>query len=88
MQAMAWIRRCRERLSDLGLTYVVGVTGQVTVWPPGREPLAPVTRSGRGEVSTRLRVGAAAHHRPQSIKQLAIELTPDQWHSVAAVHGV
>ena len=29
----------RERLSELGLTYVVGVTGQVTVWPPGHAPL-------------------------------------------------
>jgi len=24
----------RERLSELGLRYVVGVTGSVTVWPP------------------------------------------------------
>ena len=28
-----------ERLSELGLRHVVGVTGRVTVWPPGREPL-------------------------------------------------
>jgi len=26
----------RERLSVLGLTYIVGVTGSVTVWAPGR----------------------------------------------------
>ena len=31
----------RERLSELGLPYVLGVTGQVTVWPPGHEPLPP-----------------------------------------------
>ncbi|WP_415840589.1 IS701 family transposase, partial [Roseateles saccharophilus] len=29
----------RERLSELGLAYVVGVTGAVTVWPPGHAPL-------------------------------------------------
>ena len=29
----------RARLSALGLRYCVGVTGSVTVWPPGREPL-------------------------------------------------
>ena len=31
----------RQRLIELGLRYVVGVTGSVTVWPPGREPLPP-----------------------------------------------
>ena len=72
----------RERLSELGLAYAVGVTGQVTVWPPGREPLAPAARSGRGAASTRLRVGPAARHRPQSIKELALELAPDQWHTI------
>ncbi len=72
----------RERLSELGLTYVVGVTGQVTVWPPGREPLPPAAYSGRGVVPTRLRVGDAQQHRPQSIKELAFELAPAQWQTV------
>ena len=31
----------REGLSELGLPYAVGVTGAVTVWPPGHAPLAP-----------------------------------------------
>ena len=52
----------RERLSELGLPYAVGVTGQVTVWPPGREPLPaavqPVAPSGRRRSSKRLRLGA------------------------------
>ena len=39
----------RERLSELGLAYVVGVTGQVTVWPPGHAPLPPEPYSGRGK---------------------------------------
>jgi SRSO17 transposase len=72
----------RERLSELGLPYVVGVTGQVTVWPPGRAPLAPAAYSGRGAVPKRLRVGDARQQRPQSIKELAFELEPSQWHSV------
>ena len=38
----------RERLSELGLRYVVGVTGSVTVWPPGREPLPPAASVARG----------------------------------------
>ena len=83
---MAWIRRCRDRLSDLGLTYVVGVTGalmcSMTVWPPGREPLPPAQHSGRGVVPTRQRLGQARHQRPQSIKELALELNPSQWQSI------
>lgn len=72
----------RERLSELGLTYVVGVTGEVTVWPPGHEPLPPKLYSGRGVVGTRLRRGDAAQQRPQSIKELALELEPSQWQAV------
>jgi SRSO17 transposase len=72
----------RERLNELGLTYVVGVTGQVTVWSPGREPLPPAAYSGRGVVPTRLRVGDAQQQRPQSIKELAFELAPAQWQTV------
>ena len=79
----------RERLSQLGLTYVVGVTGHVTVWPPGRTPLPPAAYSGRGIVPKRLRLGdaSAPEHRPQSIKALALQLTPEQWHTVAWREG-
>ena len=72
----------RERLSEPGLTYVVGVTGQVNVWPPGHAPLGPAAYSGRGNVPTRQRLGKAAHQRPQSMKELAHALTSEQWHSV------
>jgi SRSO17 transposase len=72
----------REGLSELGLSYVVGVTGSVTVWPPGRAPLPPAAYSGRGIVPTRQRLGSAPHQRPQSSKELALELAPEQWQSV------
>ena len=41
----------REGLSEIGLPYVVGVTGSVTVWPPGHAPLAPQAYSGRDVAS-------------------------------------
>jgi SRSO17 transposase len=72
----------RERLSELGLPYVVGVTGQVTVWPPGHAPLPPEPYSGRGNVPTRLRLGEAKQQRPMSVKELAFEVDPSQWLSV------
>ncbi|MGH8830866.1 MAG: IS701 family transposase, partial [Polaromonas sp.] len=79
----------RERLSELGLRYAVGVTGSVTVWPPGREPLPPPAYSGRGNVPTRLRLGGKAlpRHQPQSIKELAMELGPEHWHTVTWREG-
>ncbi len=79
----------RERLSELGLRYAVGVTGSVTVWPPGREPLPPAAYSGLGNVPTRLRLGGKAlpQHQPQSIKELALELGPEHWHTVAWREG-
>lgn len=79
----------RARLSELGLRYCVGVTGSVTVWPPGREPLPAPAYGGRGRVSTRLRLGGAAlpQHHPQSIKALALELEPKHWHTVTWREG-
>lgn len=61
----------RERLSEPGLTCVVGTTGQVTVWPPGHAPLPPAAYSGRGKVPTRQRPRETAHQRPQSMKERA-----------------
>ena len=72
----------RERLSELGLAYVVGVTGQVAVWPPGHKALPTAPSSGRGVVPTRQRLGDATQQRPQSIKALAFELAPSQWQTV------
>ena len=80
----------REGLSALGLPYVVGVTGQVTVWPPGRAPLPAVVNGTRANASTRLRLGDKAsqsQHRPQSVKELAFELAPSQWQEVTWREG-
>lgn len=72
----------RERLSELGLTYVVGVTGQVNVWPPGHAPLPPPAYSGRGNVPTRQCLGEAANERPLSMKELARTLPASQWQTL------
>ena len=72
----------RERLSELGLPYVVGVTGSVTVWPAGHAPLPPAPYSGKGMRPTRQRLGHDVHERPQSVKELAHVLAPSHWHSI------
>jgi len=67
----------------LGLTYVVGVTGQVTVWPPGRSPLpARQAGAGGGRPPKRQRIGLVPEHQPQSIKELAFTLPARQWRTV------
>ena len=75
----------RERLTELGLQYVVGVTGSVTVWPPGREPLPPKPYSGRGRAAQRLRRGDSTtpEHTPQTVRDLAFEIDPDDWCEVS-----
>ncbi|MEO6270491.1 MAG: IS701 family transposase [Lautropia sp.] len=79
----------RERLSELGLAYVAGITGSVTVWAPPREPLAPNACSGRGPVGKRLRRGGAGdeQHRPQSVKDLALALSALAWYRVSWREG-
>ena len=72
----------RERLGQMGLAYAVGVTGQVTVWPPGHAPLPPKPYSGRGHVPTRLRRGDARHEQPLSVKEVAFGLAADQWQNI------
>lgn len=72
----------REKLGDLGLRYAVGVTSSVTVWPPGHAPLPPAPHGGRGRAPKCLRLGRAKHERPQSVKEVAFELEPSQWHDI------
>jgi SRSO17 transposase len=72
----------RERLTAMGLAYVVGVTAQVNVWPPGHAPLPPPPYSGRGNVPTRQRMGQATHERPVSMKELAKKLPAGQWQTI------
>lgn len=79
----------RDRLTALGLDYVVGVTGSITVWPPGHEPLPPKPYAGRGRAAHRLRRGDSGtpEHRPQTVKELAMDIDPDDWCEVSWREG-
>ena len=50
----------RQQLTTLGFSYVVGITGAVSVWPEGQAPLPPKPWVGRGLKPTRLRHDADA----------------------------
>jgi len=62
----------RDGLTELKLQYVVGVQSSMTVWEPGKQPLAAKPRGKMGRPPRLLR--RTANHQPVSVKQLAIEL--------------
>lgn len=75
----------RQRLTELGLVYTVGLSHTTTVWPEGMQPLPPETQSRRGKPSLRLR--RTNDHKPVTAKELALSLPPERWHSVTWRQG-
>jgi SRSO17 transposase len=70
----------RQKLTALGFSYVVGITGTVSVWPEGQAPLPPKPWAGRGLKPTRLR--RDAEHQPLSVRALAMQLSLRRFHTV------
>ncbi len=75
----------RQRLTELGLPYVVGIKSSVVVWPPGLEPLPPKRYSGIGRPPavprrTRLR-------QPVSVKDLAHALPASTFQTISWRQG-
>ena len=75
----------RERLTALGFTYVVGITGAVSVWPEGQAPLPAKAWSGRGRKPKLLR--RDAQHKPLSAKALALQLPARRFRTVTWREG-
>ncbi len=59
----------RDGLTNRGFSYVVGIKGDTTVWPPGQQPLGPAPWKGRGRPPTRLR--RPKDHEPVAVRALA-----------------
>jgi SRSO17 transposase len=76
----------RDALTELGLTYVVGVQGNIVVWPPGHAPAVPAW-SGRGRKPTRLRRGGDDAPTVQ-VRELAEQLPAPSWETVSWREGV
>jgi SRSO17 transposase len=72
----------RTSLTQLGLSYVVGIESSTTVWEPGQQPLpAPPRKPGRGAPPKRLQ--RSADHQPVTVKQLALGLPSSAWKDIA-----
>ncbi|WP_352792059.1 transposase [Mesorhizobium sp. M0228] len=75
----------RAGLSELGLTYVVGVQPTLSVWRPGESPLPRKPWSGRGRPPSR--VGRTDNHKPILAKALAEEFDAETWRTIAWREG-
>lgn len=75
----------RLRLTELGLAYVVAITSAVSVWPPGLDPLAPKTYTGRGRPPLMPR--RTARRQPVSVKALAQSLPPSAFQTLSWREG-
>jgi SRSO17 transposase len=76
----------RAALTELELSYIVGVQSSTTVWAPGTEPLRPKPRSGRGRPPRLLR--RDAEHQPVTVRELARGLGGADWKMVTWRQGV
>jgi SRSO17 transposase len=70
----------RAGLEELKLQYVMGVQSSTTVWPPGTGPLPAKPWSGQGRPPSLLR--RDGQHSPLSVKELALCLTAEDFHTV------
>jgi SRSO17 transposase len=75
----------RERLTELGFAYVVGITGALSLWPEGRAPLPPKAWSGRGRKPKLLQ--RDAQHKPLPAKALAMQLPARRFRTVTWREG-
>ena len=67
----------REGIAARGLSYAVGVSKEVTVWPEGLSPLSPRRWKGIGRPTKLLR--RSPRHQPVSVLALARELPPSAY---------
>ncbi len=75
----------RGALTEMGLTYVVGIQSSTSVWSPGTGPLPPRPWSGKGRPPSLSR--RDPEHKPVSAKELAHGLPVDAWQTVTWREG-
>lgn len=75
----------RDGLTARGVPYILAVTKETTVWPPGTEPLPPRSYRGRGRPPTLMR--RLRGRRPLSIGLLARQLPTSAWKTITWREG-
>jgi SRSO17 transposase len=77
----------RMALTEMELTYVMGVQSTVTVWKPGEEPKPAPARHGNTGRPRKL-LQRDSKHQPISAKELATSLPAEAWCKVTWRQGV
>src|SRR5918912_2356168 len=75
----------RDGVTGLGLTYVAGILGTTSLWPPGAGPLPAAQWSGRGRPPRRLRRDPG--HQPLAAEAVALALPAEAWRRVVWREG-
>ena len=75
----------RTALTEMGLSYILGIQSSTTLWAPGTAPLPPKPWSGKGRPPTRIR--RDPHHTPLSARDLAKTLPDEAWQIVTWREG-
>ncbi len=75
----------REKLSQLGLKYVLGVQSSLTVWEPGKQPLPAKSRGRMGRPPRLLQ--RSPDHQPMTVKQLAMSLPSGAYREITWREG-
>ena len=75
----------RDALTRMGLTYVVGVTSSLVVWPPGVEPLPPKPWRGHGRPPVQPQ--RTPERQPVNLRALAMQLPEQAWQQVCWRQG-
>jgi SRSO17 transposase len=75
----------RNRLTAMGLTYIVGIQSSISLWSPGMGPLPPKVWSRRGRPPSLIR--RHPEHKPVTAKELAQSLPASTWQIVSWREG-
>jgi SRSO17 transposase len=75
----------RDALTAQAIPYLVGISTETTVWPPGQAPLPPRNYRGRGRPPTVVR--RTRRHRPLRVAALAQHLPASAWRTVTWRQG-
>jgi SRSO17 transposase len=79
--------RFRMAVTEMELTYVMGVQSTITVWKPGEEPKPAAARQGRTGRPRKL-LQRDSQHQPVCAKELATSLPAEAWYKVTWRQGV
>lgn len=75
----------RDALTERQMPYVVGISRETTVWPPGLEPLPPKRSSGKGRPPSRIR--RSSKRKPAPVLELAKHAPASMWQHISWREG-